>query len=230
MKIPEVINNYLEERSKTVSPVTVEIARQRLDRFVNFLSNNQINQLEELTSEKISTFQEDVEKRRPLAKTQYADLYEPKRFLKYLYETAYTIINLSENLILPRIPSADIGKLSVKDAQKVIDTLESAELYRQRDKAIGSLFLIERISPELIRNLSVLDLNLEEEEIRLTGKKEFKRLKKETLFYLRNYLRNRTQLNPITDWVFVNKKGIKIAENSFKKLIRKLKRERCAAI
>ena len=221
MKITDLTKKYLESKGKTVREITLKISGSRLNSFCDFLKDNQIEQPEDLTFEAIKAFQLCSEHKRLTAKSLYMDLYEPKKFLDYLYQNSYTLLNISEEILLPKLTAANTPKLNTAEALKLIEELKiSPEEYSCRDRAITALFLLEKLSFKHIYNLSILDLNLEEDEIRISAKKKFIRIKKETIKYLRAYLRTRPQLKPITDWVFVNRKGARIAQNSLKRFMR----------
>lgn len=226
MQIQLLIEKYIAARSKTVRAVTINIITHRLSMFTDFLAANGVYELAELNPTALKEFQLAVEFKRSRAKTQYMDLREPKKFLNYLYQNAYTLINLGDELVLPKIPTADAPKLSITQALKLIEATDNEGLYLTRDKAITALFLIEKLSYRHIHELSILDLNLEELQLRIACQKKFITIKPETLKYLRAYLRTRPNLRPVTDWVFVDKRGKRIAINTLKRMLRKVKREK----
>src|SRR3989339_1384440 len=107
MKITDLTKKYLESKGKTVREITLKISENRLKAFCEFLQKNQIEQPEDLTFEAIKAFQMSAEHKRLTAKSLYMDLYEPKKFLNYLFENSYTLLNISEEILLPKITTAN---------------------------------------------------------------------------------------------------------------------------
>ena len=87
---------------------------------------------------------------------------------------------------------------------------------------ILSLLSIENLSSKQIARLTVDDIDLVENELRLINKQKFQKMQKSTKKYLENYLIFRSKISTREANLLINAKGKKLTLKDIRKIIKSL--------
>ena len=226
MEIKELKEKYLD--SVQGSEKTKHLYGRRLSSFFIFLAGitggttaKKVEAVSELTAELTTEYQEQL---KVSTNTKYLYLEQTKKFLKFLCQENYSFIDLSKTIQLPKWERKEKENLPIKKATKLIEGIKEPEPYASRNKAILALNLVEILKSVDIFKLTVLDLDLPNKELRIKRKKQFIKLKIETISYLKKYLRQRNKLKPKQDYLFLKQGGKQLSRQMLAKILREAKR------
>jgi len=212
MDLMKLIEKYLE--SFGCKAKTIENFRERLSLFIRWLNAQNIDQAHELSEALIKDYQAYLISRELSNNSRYVYLSELKRFLDFLFNRDYLFIRLGQGIALPSWERKKKPTLSKAEIKTAIERISDQEPVKTRNQVILALGLYEDIKTGDIANLSVIDINLEEKEIRLTNQKRFKKIQTETSVLLKKYLRTRISFKPRVDYLFVKRGGERLDQQS----------------
>ncbi len=178
MKIKDLIPiylNYLKTLGRTAN--TLRSNKFELQWFMKFLTAEKVYQLEDLTTQILEEYQQELAfyltaKGRQLSlKTQSHRLIIVRGFTRFLKEKDYLINDPGERIKLPKIPDA-LPKviLSEKEIQKLMNAPDMQTNQGYRDRIILEILYDTAIRRDETRNIKLSDLDLEAGYIRITGK------------------------------------------------------------
>lgn len=219
MELKELKDKYLS--SLEVSEKTKKSYSQRLENIFIFLTAKKVEAVSELTTELVQEYQKQL---KVGTNTRYVYLEQIKKFLDFLYQESYSFINLSEMIYLPRWERREKKELPTKKAVQTIEKVSEPEPYGSRNKAILALHLLEGLKSADISDMTIIDLDIINKELRLKRKKLFVRLRLETIQYIKKYLRQRNKLNPKQEYLFLAQGGKQLSRQILAKVLREAKR------
>ncbi len=150
-----------------------------------------------------------------------------RTFFDYLFTIQHTIfkepfkkIN-SDRKIMKKLPNY----LSLDEAKKMINVYANSKYELDiRDNAIIHLFLNSGLRLSELKNLSIDDLNLEEDKFCIIGKGNKERtgyINEITKKALEEYLRIRNNFKPKNKTLFISKYGSEMSSTAIEKIIKK---------
>lgn len=211
---------------RNLSENTLSSYKNDLSTFISFLSDYNISDPSEISSDKITVFFKSL-KKIGLKNASTARYFSSlKGFFKYLTKNNYIIKNPIEKINAPK-PSKNLPiVLNFNEIEKILSKPEVNETLGLRDKAVLELLYAcgTRVS-ELI-NLKLQDLFLQEEVIRVLGKgskERFIPIGSSAIKWLEEYLsKSRSLIMKISksgNYVFLNSRGTKISRMGVWKII-----------
>ena len=217
MNLAQLSDNYL----KTIpNPKTRHTYSGRLAALFSFFNCHKICQINQLTAEVLGAYQEQLKEKELSANSQYVYLEQAKKFLGYLYQNNYCFIDLSEAICLPKWQRSKKQALSTAQIEKRLKAVNEPEPFGARARAILALKLYETLCSGEISELTLLDLDLPRSELRLKRRKQLQQLKEKTVIYLKQYLKVRQYFKPKTDYLFLQKNGTPINQQSITVILR----------
>jgi site-specific recombinase XerD len=202
MNLDRLVTNFLDELSKNRSKYTILSYEERIKKFTDYLKNKNIQSLNQIDSQLIDNYIAKELKRLSI-NSNHVYLAVLKWFLGFLYKKNYVFVNLAPKIILPKWKRTPKKIYSPYKIQKIITKITEPKHYVTRNRAIVALHLCEDLSAQEIKNMSMLDLDITEKELRLKSRQKMITLKKETLKYIKDYLIKRPQSKPKSDYMFV---------------------------
>ncbi len=211
---------------KNLSENTLLSYRNDLSIFISFLSNYNISDPSEISSDKITAFFKTL-KNIGLTSTSAARYFSSlKGFFSYLVKNNYITKNPIEKISAPKLSKKLPSVLNINEIELILSKPEVNDTLGLRDKAILEIFYAcgTRVS-ELI-NLKLSDLFLQEEVIRVFGKGSKERLipiGSSAIKWIEEYIKkSRSLLLKISksgNYVFLNSRGSKLSRMGIWKII-----------
>lgn len=224
MKISELMDTFLAESKAERSVYTVAKYAERLRYFRLFCEENEIEQPNELTAGTIKAYQDYLNAKNLATNTLHVYIDTTQKFLSFLFNRHYVFVDLSMCLTRPKWEKKPRKKYSTAQVAKLLESVDSLDALKARNKAILALFLNEGLSTGELERLSLIDCDLTTKELRLVKKKRFVGMCEQSEKLLKAYLKKRAQLNPKVDWLFVRQDGQKLSGQGVGLVVRKARK------
>lgn len=150
-----------------------------------------------------------------------------RTFFKYLYEIQHTLFTEPFQKInsCKKVQSKLPNYLSLDEARKMVKVYtNSTKLTEIRDNAILHLFLNSGLRLAELKNLTIDDLNLNNNTFSIIGKGNKERtgyINNNTRVALDKYLEIRDKFNPKTKTLFISKYGFKMSSTAIEKIVKR---------
>jgi integrase/recombinase XerD len=164
---------YLKQRGFT--PRTLETYRSKLNRFLDYLSVKQ-KKIPELTIDDLEEYRAalyyEEYRGRPLSlETQSLQLTVIRMFFKFLAAENLILINPAATLELPKHhQTLPRNVLTVREAGKILEAINSDDLADLRDRAILEVFYSTGIRVSELIGLTLTDFDFDQGLLRVEGK------------------------------------------------------------
>lgn len=211
---------------RNLSENTLLSYKNDLSIFISFLSNYNISDPSEISSDKITAFFKTL-KNMGLTSSSAARYFSSlKGFFSYLVKNNYITKNPIEKISAPKLSKKLPSVLNINEIELILSKPDVNDTLGLRDKAILETFYAcgTRVS-ELI-NLKLSDLFLQEEVIRVFGKGSKERLipiGSSAIKWIEEYIKkSRSLLLKISksgNYVFLNSRGSKLSRMGIWKII-----------
>jgi integrase/recombinase XerD len=209
-----------------------------LRRFAGFLQQQGITEVATVTSGTLADHQRDLfylpTSRGTVRSVSYQNqaMHALRSFFKFLKTEGYIAQDMAEALPLARTPhTLPRTVLTPEEARKVIETPDTGCLLGYRDRAILETFYATGIRKSELMNLTVNDVNLEEQVLRINGGKFNKDrvvpLTRAACSFLETYLkaiRPALLQGRVSDRVFISQRACPISKNALGELVEKYAR------
>jgi len=226
------------------SPRTVTGRLVHLRRFAEFLRQQNITEVATITSGTLADHQRDLfylpTSRGTARSVSYQNqaMHALRSFFRFLKTEGYVAQDPAESLPLARTPQTLPRQvLTPEEARKVIETPDTSCLLGYRDRTILETLYATGIRKSELMNLTVNDVNLEEELLRINGGKFAKDrvvpLTRLACSFLETYLKAiRTALlqgpggrhASASDRVFISQRAAPLSKNALGELVEKYAR------
>ena len=217
------------------SPRTITGHMLHLRRFAEFLQREQITEVATVTSGHLSDHQRDLFYLPTVRGTMRSVGYQNQAmtalrcFFRFLKIEGYVTRNVAEGLPLARMPQTLPRQvLTPQEARKVIETPDTGCLLGYRDRVILEVLYATGIRKSELMNLTVGDVNLEEELLRVNlgkgGKDRVVPLTRLACAFLETYLK---AIRPVllqgrvSDRLFISQRGNSLSRNALGTLVEK---------
>jgi integrase/recombinase XerD len=221
------------------SPRTVAVRLVHLKRFAEFLQQQNITEVTAITSGTLADHQRDLfyrpTTRGAIRSISYQNqaMSALRSFFHFLKIEGYVAQDVAEALPLARVPhTLPRQVLTPQEARKVIETPDTGCLLGYRDRTILETLYATGIRKAELMNLTVADVNLEEELLRVNGGKGAKDrvvpLTRLACSFLETYLkaiRPALLQRRASDRVFISQRGRPISKNALGELVEKYARQ-----
>jgi len=221
------------------SPRTIAVRQVHLRRFAEFLAQQNLTDIATVTSGVLADHQRDLfylPTRRGAARSlsyQNQAMHALRSFFHFLKVEGYVAHDPAETLPLARIPrTLPRQVLTVQEARKVIETPDTGCLLGYRDRTILETLYATGIRKSELMNLTVDNVNLPEELLRINGGKGAKDrvvpLTRLACSFLETYLK---AIRPAllqgrpSERVFISQRGRPISKNALGELVEKYARQ-----
>jgi integrase/recombinase XerD len=190
---------YLKQRGFT--PRTLETYRSKLNRFLDYLSVKQ-KKIPELTIDDLEEYRAalyyEEYRGRPLSlETQSLQLTVIRMFFKFLAAENLILINPAATLELPKHhQTLPRNVLTVREAGKILEAINSDDLADLRDRAILEVFYSTGIRVSELIGLTLTDFDFDQGLLRVEGKGAKTRMVPVgamACYYVKQYLKTRPE-------------------------------------
>ena len=220
MNLLELEPLFLEAMQKEKSKDTVGKYQERLRYFRRYCEEHKLTLPGDLSEAFPDSYSRYLAAEGLSSNTRHTYLDVVKRFLRFLQEESYLFLNLAPGIALPQWERKPKKTYSAKQVEKMLGRLDEPDIIYTRNKLIAALALGEQLRLKDIYALSVIDVDMGGQELRITSQKRFLKLKALSMKLLKAYLKKRHQLRPKTDWLLVNKFGERLRGQDIGKAIR----------
>lgn len=224
--ISDFINYCIFEKGLTDR--TIASYRNDLEVYKNFLKNNYITTISDISSEDIKCFLK--ERNKTETSTVAHNLTVIKNFHSYLFRQKLVKKDVSEFIERPKLRKSLPKTLSIEDINKLLD-IELNTPFDYRNKAMLELMYGTGLRVSEIINLTLTDIDLTNCIIRITGKGNKERevpLGEYSIYYLNLYLGKRKELlkNVPCNKLFINNHGKGMTRQGFFKNLKNILKEK----
>jgi integrase/recombinase XerD len=220
------------------SPRTLTGRLVHLRRFAGFLQQQNIIEATAITSGTLADHQRDLfylpTSRGTARSVSYQNqaMHTLRSFFRFLKTEGYVAQDVAESLPLARTPhTLPRTILTPEEARTVIETPDTSCLLGYRDRTILETFYATGIRKSELMNLTVNDVNLEEELLRINGGKFAKDrvvpLTRAACSFLETYLkaiRPALLQGRVSDRVFISQRAAPLSKNALGELVEKYAR------
>jgi len=203
---------------KNLSENTIQSYEIDLKKFFTFLEKKNVNDLNDVTAEIISSYFDEQRKLGIDTATVARYMSSIKGFWKYLQDSNYVEKNPTEKLYSVRKSRKLPAVLSFEEIEKILQAVNTNDYLGIRDKAILELFYSSGLRVSELINLKISDLFFEEEVIRVFGKGSKERIVpigQSAIFWINEYLKSSRPLlekkMKSQNFLFLNKRGTKLS-------------------
>ena len=220
------IINFLEDLKyeKNYSELTVKGYLKDLDLFLEFLNENNIKKYNDIEYGDIRLYINYLYELKYTNKTISRNISSLRSFFKYLKSN--NIINNNPMLLVsnPKLSKKLPKYLNFNDLEKLLNVYDNNTTIGSRNSLVLELLYSTGIRVSEIVNIKLIDISLEEKNIKITGKGN-----KERIVYfgsrcydlLRKYLKNsydELNINAL-DYLLLSQTGKKINDREIRKII-----------
>jgi len=236
MKITDYFDKFKSYiKSENLSQRTIKSYLNNIGLFSRYLKEKGIEKIEDISRDVIDQYQIDISikniytKQYLSLKTQMCRLCALIKFFKFLYEKAIIETNPISHIKLPKVPKRQISNfLTYKEVLSILKAASNKDLLGLRDRAILELLYSVGLRNEELRNLTINDIDFNNQIIRIIGKGNKERIipiGKVALDYIQEYIQKARPFltkHP-TDILFLSKRGNKLCEDIPPHIVRKYK-------
>ena len=212
----------MKQLTESRSEKTAIKNKERLKYFREYCQDKVLVEPGELSVQEIRQFACHMGRQELSTNSKYVYMAATKAFLKFLEAESYLFLPLSESIRLPKWERKKKQVYSAKQIDSMLNKLEEPGVIQSRNKAIVALALAEQLRTGDIYNLSVIDVDLEAQELRIARQKRFQKMKATTMKLLKDYLRSRQCLRPKVDWLLINKYGERLRGQDIGKAVKRV--------
>jgi len=203
---------------KNLSENTIQSYEIDLKKFFAFLKKKNVNDLNDVTSEIISSYFDEQRKIGIDTATVARYMSSIKGFWKYLEDSNYIEKNPTEKLYSVKKSRKLPSVLSFEEIEKILQSVNTDTYLGIRDRAILELFYSSGLRVTELINLKISDLFFEDEIIRVFGKGSKERIipiGQSAIYWINEYLKSSRPLlekkMKSQNYVFLNKRGTKLS-------------------
>lgn len=216
----EFVKEYLTvlRFEKNLSDNTIEAYKNDLRKFLSFISDQDISDLNEITPVLISKYFEFERKKGIDSSTTARYMSSIKGFFNYLEDSEYVQKNPTEKLSSVKKSRKLPSVLSFVEIDKILNSPDTTDILGLRDKAILELFYSSGLRVSELINIKINDLFFSDEVIRVLGKGSKERIVpvgSSAVSWVTEYLkRSRPSLEnrvKSQNYVFLNRRGSKLS-------------------
>jgi integrase/recombinase XerD len=225
-KPEQLINLYLDYlKIKNFSLKTIINKKSYLKRFLNWLKEEKISSLNDVTRETLQNYQryaaDFMHKDKPVSMaSRFYMISHVASFFSWLSKKGHIVINPASGLSMPKVvKSLPMDVLSLEEIEAIFNQPDLKTLAGLRDRSILELFYSCGLRKQELCNLKVHDIDFENKTLFVDqgkGKKDrYIPAGSRALFWVMEYLnKSRIHLKQNeTDFLFLNRFGDKISVN-----------------
>jgi integrase/recombinase XerD len=226
----EFVKEYLAtlRYEKNLAENTIQSYRRDLEKFLDFISGKNVNDVAEIETRHLADFFDALRKSNATNSTSARNLSSLKGFFKFLDKRGYIKKNPTEKLLPMRTERKLPEVLSVNEVEAILKQPNTSEKLGLRDSAILELLYSSGLRVSELTDLKISDIFFDEEVLRIFGKgskervvpfgKSARKRLEEYLLKSRPLLEKR---NKSGNYVFLNSRGGKLSRMSVWQIVNK---------
>ena len=212
---------------KNMSPLTIEAYSRDLSNYLNYLKSKNVKRIKDIKPKYIRNYIEYLNLKDLSTSTIARNVSSIRSYHKFLAFENISKDNPASLLYIPKKSKRLPDAIPEEDISLIIDSIDPASKFYQRDKAIIELLYSSGLRVSELCQLEISNLFFEDELIRIIGKGSKERLLpmgSKAKLYLNDYidgLRVLLTKNSRTSYIFVSRNGNKLTRAMINIILKK---------
>lgn len=212
---------------KNMSPLTIEAYSRDLSNYLNYLKSKNVKRIKDIKPKYIRNYIEYLNLKDLSTSTIARNVSSIRSYHKFLAFENISKDNPASLLYIPKKSKRLPDAIPEEDISLIIDSIDTASKFYQRDKAIIELLYSSGLRVSELCQLEISNLFFEDELIRIVGKGSKERLLpmgSKAKLYLNDYidgLRVLLTKNSRTSYIFVSRNGNKLTRAMINIILKK---------
>ena len=212
---------------KNMSLLTIEAYSRDLSNYLNYLKSKRVKRINSIKPEYIRNYIEYLNQKGLATSTIARNVSSIRSYHKFLAIENISKDNPASLLYIPKKSKRLPDAISEEDISLIIDSIDPASKFYQRDKAIIELLYSSGLRVSELCKLEISNLFFEEELIRIIGKGSKERLLplgSKAKLYLNDYINGLRVLltkDSRTSYIFVSRNGNKLTRAMINIILKK---------
>ena len=212
---------------KNMSPLTIEAYSRDLSNYLNYLKSKNVKRIKDIKPKYIRNYIEYLNLMDLSTSTIARNVSSIRSYHKFLAFENISKDNPASLLYIPKKSKRLPDAIPEEDISLIIDSIDTASKFYQRDKAIIELLYSSGLRVSELCQLEISNLFFEDELIRIIGKGSKERLLplgSKAKLYLNDYidgLRVLLTKNSRTSYIFVSRNGNKLTRAMINIILKK---------
>jgi len=212
---------------KNMSPLTIEAYSRDLSNYLNYLKSKNVKRIKDIKPKYIRNYIEYLNLKDLSTSTIARNVSSIRSYHKFLAFENISKDNPASLLYIPKKSKRLPDAIPEEDISLIIDSIDTASKFYQRDKAIIELLYSSGLRVSELCQLEISNLFFEDELIRIIGKGSKERLLplgSKAKLYLNDYidgLRVLLTKNSRTSYIFVSRNGNKLTRAMINIILKK---------
>ena len=212
---------------KNMSLLTIEAYSRDLSNYLNYLKSKKVKRINSIKPEYIRNYIEYLNQKGLATSTIARNVSSIRSYHKFLAIENISKDNPASLLYIPKKSKRLPDAISEEDISLIIDSIDPASKFYQRDKAIIELLYSSGLRVSELCKLEISNLFFEEELIRIIGKGSKERLLplgSKAKLYLNDYINGLRVLltkDSRTSYIFVSRNGNKLTRAMINIILKK---------
>ena len=212
---------------KNMSPLTIEAYSRDLSNYLNYLKSKNVKRIKDIKPKYIRNYIEYLNLMDLSTSTIARNVSSIRSYHKFLAFENISKDNPASLLYIPKKSKRLPDAIPEEDISLIIDSIDTASKFYQRDKAIIELLYSSGLRVSELCQLEISNLFFEDELIRIVGKGSKERLLpmgSKAKLYLNDYidgLRVLLTKNSRTSYIFVSRNGNKLTRAMINIILKK---------
>ena len=212
---------------KNMSPLTIEAYSRDLSNYLKYLKSKNVKRIKDIKPKYIRNYIEYLNLMDLSTSTIARNVSSIRSYHKFLAFENISKDNPASLLYIPKKSKRLPDAIPEEDISLIIDSIDTASKFYQRDKAIIELLYSSGLRVSELCQLEISNLFFEDELIRIIGKGSKERLLplgSKAKLYLNNYidgLRVLLTKNSRTSYIFVSRNGNKLTRAMINIILKK---------
>ncbi len=228
------MKQYIEtfEQSLTVinqASGTIKIKIQKLNRFIEYLQQNEIDKIDDITTETIELYRVEIHKALNGVAYQNSILSVVRQFTRYLYKHNHIVSDPGKEIEYAKIPKTlPKSILTPKEAKKIIHAPDVRTITGYRDRTILEILYSSGIRKDEVNHLTIRGVDYNDGYLMIEngkgGKDRIVPIGRIACRYLENYIKSvRPELliDKGVEHLFLSLRGRQLSKNIVWDLVKK---------
>ncbi len=208
---------------------TIKIKMLKLNRFIDYLQQNDIDRIDDITAETIESYRVEIHKSLNGVAYQNSILSVIRQFTRYLYRQNHIVSDPGKDIEYAKIPQTlPQSVLTPKEAKKIIHAPDVKTITGYRDRTILEILYSSGIRKDEVNQLTIRGVDYNDGYLMIEngkgGKDRIVPIGKIACRYLENYIKSvRPELliDKGVDHLFLSLRGQQLSKNIVWDLVKK---------
>lgn len=217
--LPDKIDRYIDhiEFDEKYSPLTIRNYSHYLKRFFNFVKNEKINSISQISTDIVQKYKKNLFQFNLSKKTTGYHLIALRSFFKWLQKNGENVLSFDQ-IDVPKFEVKKMVFLEGPEVERLLSVPDTNLLQGKRDRAILELFYATGLRISDLTSLDIDSFDSTKNEMKVGNNTFF--LPSRAIKWIIDYLQNRKDTNKA---LFVSSKGVitRLTPRSVERMLKK---------